>query len=95
MVDKNCSVLVAGLGKSPFVLAKEAWFRQYEVVNRDAFPWLGGNKDSVLALALFAPPQNLGHCTKQAACTSGSTDIDQSLRELTVVGNLLELLECK
>jgi hypothetical protein len=95
MVDKNCGILVAGLGKRPFGLAEEAWFRQYEVVNRDSFPWLGGNKDSVLALALFAPPRNLSHHAKQAACTSGSTNIDQSLRDLTLVGELLELLECK
>jgi hypothetical protein len=65
------------------------------VVNGDAFPWLGGNKDSVLALAFFAPPWNLSHCAKQAAFTSGSTDIDQSLRDLTVMGKLLELLERK
>jgi hypothetical protein len=76
-------------------LAKEAWFCQYEVVNRDTFPWLGGNKDSVLALAFFAPPQNLSHCAKQTGCTSGSTDIDQSLRNLTVESKLLELLEFK
>jgi hypothetical protein len=94
MVDKNCSFLVAGLGKSPFGLAEEAWC-QYEVVSGDAFPWLGGNKDSVLALVLFAPPCNLSHCAKQATCTFGSTDIDQSLRDLTMAGKLLELLECK
>jgi hypothetical protein len=76
-------------------LAKEAWFRRYEVVNGDAFPWLGGNEDSVFALALFSPPQNLSNCTKHAACASKSTDIDQSLRDLTVVGELLELLEHK
>jgi hypothetical protein len=95
MVNKNCSVLVAGLGKSPFGLAKEAWFCRYEVVNGDAFPWLGGNEDSVLALALFAPPWNLSLCAKQAACTSGSMEIGQSFRDLTMAGKLLELLERK
>jgi hypothetical protein len=95
MVKENCSILVAGLGKYPFGLVKETWFCQYEVVNGDTFSWLGGNKDSVLALAFFAPPRNLSHCTKQAACASGSMDIDQSLRDLTMAGKLLELLECK
>jgi hypothetical protein len=95
MVDKNCSILVAGLGKYPSGLAEEAWFQQNEVVNKDASPWLGGNKDSVLALAFFAPPWNLSHCAKQAACSSGSMDIDQSLRDLAMIGKLLELLECK
>ncbi len=65
------------------------------MVNGDAFPWLGGNKDSVLGLSFFAPPRNLSHCTKQAACTSRSMDIDQSLRDLTVAGKLLELLKRK
>jgi hypothetical protein len=86
MVDDNHSILVVGLGKYPFGLAKEAWFRQYEVVDGDAFPWLGGNKDSVPTLEFFAPPWNLSHCAKQAACASGSMDIDQSLRDLTVAG---------
>jgi hypothetical protein len=94
MVDKKISILVAGLGKYLFGLAKEAWFRQYELVNGDAFPWLGDNKDSMLALAFFAPPRNLWRCAKLATCASGSTDSDQALRDLAVAGNLLELLEC-
>jgi hypothetical protein len=50
MVEVNCSVLVAGLGKCPFGLAEEAWFSQYEVVNEDTFPWLGGKKTVCLLL---------------------------------------------
>jgi hypothetical protein len=95
MVNEHCGILVTGLGKYPFGLAKEAWFHQLKVVNGSAFPWLGGNKDSVLALAFFAPPRNLGHGAKQAAGASGSTDIDQSLGDLTMAGELLELLEHK
>ncbi len=95
MVDEDSGILVAGLGKYPFGLAKEAWFRQLKVVNGDAFPWLCGNEDSVLALAFFTSPRNLGHGAKQAAGASGRTDIDQSLGDLTVAGELLELLERK
>jgi hypothetical protein len=94
MVNKNCSILVAGFGKYPFCLAKEAWICQYEVVNGDTIPWLGGNKDSVLTLAFFAPPRDLSHCTKQAACASGSMNIGQSLGDLALLGKLLELFEC-
>ncbi len=94
-VNKDHGVLEAGLGKYPFGLAKEAWFRQLKVVNRDASPWLGGNEDNVLDLAFFTPPRNLGHGTKQAAGASGSTEICQSLGDLTVAGKLLEPLERK
>jgi hypothetical protein len=78
-----------------FCLVKEAWFRQLEVVNGDTLPWLGGSEDSVLVLLFFTPPMNLGHGTKQAAGTSGSTDIGQSLGGLAVASKLLELLEFK
>ncbi len=95
MVNENCGILVACLGKCPFGLAEEAWFRQLKVVNRGALPWLGGNGHTVLALAFFAPIRNLGHGTKQAAGASGSVDIGQSLGNLTVVGEFLELLNAR
>ncbi len=48
MINKDCGILVAGLGKYPFGLAKEARFCQLKVVNGDAFPWLGGKDDCLL-----------------------------------------------
>jgi hypothetical protein len=93
MVNEDRGVLVAGLGKCPCCLAKEAWFRQLVVVNGDALPWLGGSEDSVLILALFTPPRNHGHGTNQAAGTSGSAYIGQSLGDLTMEGKFLEHIE--
>jgi hypothetical protein len=95
VVDNKCRILVAGLDKSLFGLAKEACFCPFEVVNGDAFPWLGGNTDSVLALALFAPPQNLRHRIKQASCTSGSADIDQSLMDLAMAASCWSFLNAR
>jgi hypothetical protein len=66
-----------------------------EVVNGDALPWLGGSEDSVLALVFLSLPRNLCHGTKQTASASGSTDTVQSLGDLTLAGELLELLDHK
>ena len=49
----------------------------------------------MFVLAYFTPPRTFGCGNKQAAGTSGSTDIGQSLGDLAVSGKLLELLEHK
>ena len=63
------------------------------MVDGDALPRLGCNKDLVRGLGFFAAPRNLSHRAKEAASTLGWVDFCQLLGNFPVEGELLELGE--
>ena len=60
------------------------------MVDRNAFPRLGCDKDFVRRL-FFAAPRDLGHCAKKTACARGWRNLGELLGDFAVEGKLLEL----
>ncbi len=65
------------------------------MVDGDALPRLGCDKDLVRGLGLFTAPRNLSHRTKEAASALGWLDYRQLLGDFPIEGELLELHEGK
>jgi hypothetical protein len=65
------------------------------LIDRDALPRLGCDKDLVRGLGFFAAPGNLSHRTKEAASALGWRDFRQLLGDFLVEGKLLELCKGK
>jgi hypothetical protein len=61
------------------------------LVNGDALPRLGCNKDFVRRLGLFATPRNLHHCAKETAYALEWRDLGKLLGDFAIEGKLLEL----
>jgi len=65
------------------------------LIDGDALPQLGHDKDLVRGLGFFAAPRNLSHRTEEAASALGWRDFCQLLGDFPVEGELLELCEGK
>ncbi len=63
------------------------------MINGDALPRLGCDKDLVRGLGFFAAPRNLSHRAKEAASALGWHNFHQLLGDFPVEGELLELCE--
>jgi hypothetical protein len=59
------------------------------LVDGDALPWLGCNKDFVRSLGLFAAPRNLCHSSEETACALGWRDLGEFLGDFAIDGKLL------
>ncbi len=93
VAHKDCGTPLSLFGKFPFHLCIKSDFSQPHLVNGDALPRLGCDKDFVRSLGFFAAPRNLGHRAKETASTLGWLDFCQLLGNFTVEGKLLELDE--
>jgi hypothetical protein len=60
------------------------------LVDRDALPRLGWDKDFMRRLGLFAMHRNLCHCTKETACALGWYNLGELLGDFAIEGKLLE-----
>ncbi len=58
------------------------------MVNGDALPRLGCDKDLVRGLSFFAAPRNLSHRADEAASARGWRDVCQLLGDFPVEGEL-------
>ena len=65
------------------------------MIDRDALPRLGCDKDLVRGLSFFAAPRNLSHCPEEATSAFGWCDGRQLLGDFPIEGELLELCEGK
>ena len=65
------------------------------MIDGDALPRLGCDKDLMRGLGFFTAPRNLSHRAKEAASTLGWRDFCQLLGNFPVEGELLELCEGK
>ncbi len=65
------------------------------MVDRDALPRLGCNKDLVRGLGLFTAPRIHSHRAEEAASALGWLDFCQLFGDFPVEGELLELREGK
>ena len=65
------------------------------MINRDALPQLGCDKDLLRGLGLFTAPRNFSHRTKEAASAFGWRDFHQLLGDFSIEGKLLELCKGK
>ena len=63
------------------------------MIDEDALPQLGCDKDLVRGLGLFTAPRNLSHCAEEAASALGWLDFCQLWGDFPVEGELLELCE--
>ncbi len=77
MVDEDHGAPVAFLGEFAFHLREESDFGGCHLVDRDALPRLGRDKDLVRGLGFFVAPRNLSHRTKKAASALGWRDFRQ------------------
>ena len=92
VVHKDGGALVAPLGKFTFHLRVESNFSGGHLVDGDALPRLGGDKDLVRGLGLFSAPRNLGHRAEEAASALGGLDCRQLLGDFPVEGERLGYL---
>ncbi len=60
------------------------------MVDGDALPRLGCDKDFVRSLGLFAAPRNFCHSAEETACTLGWHDLGELLGDFAIDGKLLE-----
>ena len=60
------------------------------MVNKDALPRLGCNKDFVRSLGLFAAPRNLCHSAEETVRALGWRNLGELLGDLAIDGELLE-----
>ncbi len=95
VVHEDGGAPVAFLGEFAFHLRKESDFGGCHLVDRDAHPRLGCDKDFVRGLGFFAAPRNLSHGAKEAASALGWRDFRQLLGDFPVDGELLELSKGK
>jgi hypothetical protein len=71
-------------GEFPFHLRVESNFSWHHLVDGDALPRLGHDKDFVRSLSFFAMPWNLGHPAKEAASTLGWLHFCQLLGDFPI-----------
>ena len=90
MVDEDGGAAIALLGEFLFELRVEPWLGGRHLVNGDALPRLGWDKDFVRSLGLFAAPRNLCYSAKEAACALGWRDLGELLGDFAIDGKLLE-----
>jgi hypothetical protein len=91
VVHEDCGAPVSLFGKFPFHLCIKSEFSQRHLVDGEALPQLGCNKDFMRSLGFFAAPRNLGHCAKETASALGWLDFHQLLGDFPIEGELLEL----
>jgi hypothetical protein len=60
------------------------------LVDGNAFPRLGCDKDFVRRLGFFAAPRDLRHCAEETACALGWRDLGKFLGDFAIDGKLLE-----
>ncbi len=90
MVDEDGGAAVALLGEFAFELRVEPSLGGRHLVNRDALPRLGCDKDFVRSLGLFAAPRNLCHSAEETACALGWRDLGEFFGDFAIDGELLE-----
>jgi hypothetical protein len=95
VVDEDRGAPVVPLGEFAFHLREESDFSQCHLMDGDALPRLGGDKDLVRGLSFFATPRNLSHRAEKAASALGWRDFCQLLGDFPVEGKLFELCEGK
>ncbi len=89
VVDKDCCVPVACLGKRALCLGVKSRLSWLHVVDGDALPWLGYSKDGVTIIAsCFGVPRNFGHSPKKAASAAWQSDVGKFGGDLAIAGEL-------
>ena len=95
VVNEDGGASAAPLGEFAFHLREKSDFDGCHLIDGDALPWLGCDKDLVRGLGFFAAPRNLSHRAKEAASALGWRDCRQLLGDFPIEGKLLELCKGK
>ncbi len=91
MVNKDCRVPVACLGKRALCLGVKPRLSRLHVVEGDALPRLGCGKDGMTIVALcFGASRNFGHSPKKAAGAVWRSDVGKFGGDLTIAGKLVK-----
>ncbi len=90
VINEDGGAAVAVIGKSTRHLRIKANLRQYHLVDRNALPQLGSNKDLVRGFRFLAMPRNSSHRAEEASGALGELCFSQTLRDLAILGHFLE-----
>ncbi len=90
MVHEDPSTPVLLFGEFPFHLCIKSNLYQHHLVDGDALPRLGCNKDLVRSLGLSAVPWDLGHRAKETSSALGWLGFCQLLGDVPIEGKLLQ-----
>ncbi len=90
MVHEDRGASVSLFGEFSFHLCIKSDLSRCHLVNGDALPWLGCNKDLVRSLGFSAVPWDSGHRAKETSSALGWLDFCQLLGDFPVEGKLLQ-----
>jgi hypothetical protein len=89
VVNEDSCTPVPLVGEFPFHLRIESNLSQCHLVDGDALPRLGCNKNLVRSLGFSAMPWDPGHRAKETSSTLGWLDLCQLLGDFPVESKLL------